>query len=425
MLCRRDPLRLHAERTISRRDLMFETRHRRKAPRTSRSILAAVLVLALTLCVLFALLDAVLDTQSRMVKYAVFLALAVAAALVFHAVLMRWLTRLWGGEPHRILEFCRRLSVPYTDPPEGFTCEVEGTLGALLLAIGGRIRRLREATRESSEKLNTGVEQLSASTNELLFSTQMQAASVGEAKEMMLRMGEHIGSVASLVRETAEHSRRAAELTTESEATMESALSEVRGVSVALGRASTQIHDLLAHAADIDKIALVIKDIANKTNLLALNATIEAASAGSAGKGFAVVASEVRSLAERTHEATREIASTIQLIQEQTRSTVTAIEETTGMLASGEHKAETAARSLGVIRNENQIMLDRIAHLVVQTAEQKEISATVTNDVSAVLDAASQTDQVTERTVQTSILLSEIATHLSTQALAQPVSAAD
>lgn len=80
--------------------------------------------------------------------------------------------------------------------------------------------------------------------------------------------------------------------------------------------------ELSTHAASIESILGLIRDIAGQTNLLALNATIEAARAGDAGRGFAVVAQEVKSLASQTANATDEITKKINAIQEATKGTV-------------------------------------------------------------------------------------------------------
>ena len=87
-----------------------------------------------------------------------------------------------------------------------------------------------------------------------------------------------------------------------------------------------QINDMSTATAQISEIMKVIENIAEQTNLLALNATIEAARAGEAGKGFAVVACEVKTLAEQTADATEQIRSRIQDVQQRTTTAVGSID---------------------------------------------------------------------------------------------------
>ena len=91
------------------------------------------------------------------------------------------------------------------------------------------------------------------------------------------------------------------------------------------------VRSLGSQARDVERIMEVISDIADQTNLLALNAAIEAARAGDAGRGFAVVADEVRKLAEKTMNATRDVANHIEGIQK-------------GVDRTGQDMAETSRR---------------------------------------------------------------------------------
>lgn len=83
-------------------------------------------------------------------------------------------------------------------------------------------------------------------------------------------------------------------------------------------KSNEQVRELSASAKLIGDVVVLIREIAERTNLLALNATIEAARAGDMGKGFAVVASEVKGLAGQTAKATEEIAGHVQAIQSST-----------------------------------------------------------------------------------------------------------
>lgn len=287
-----------------------------------------------------------------------------------------------------------------------------GSLGAALAELSGRFENLSAAATSGADKVNSSVEQLSASANEILFNSQMQAASVNSAKEMMSNMSERIANVSQLAQDTEQHSRQATSLSAKGESAVEETVREMHSISDAMSNASSQIHTLLKHAEDIGKVAIVIKEIAGQTNLLALNAAIEAAGAGEAGRGFAVVADEVRALSGRTANATKEIAATIQLMQEQTRNAVTVIEETVPMIGVGAQKATGAADALRAIRSETELTLDRISQLVVHANEQAQLATSVVNDVSQVLDMASQTDAVADRASKTSVFLANMAAQL-------------
>jgi methyl-accepting chemotaxis protein len=91
--------------------------------------------------------------------------------------------------------------------------------------------------------------------------------------------------------------------------------------------AQRYISEMDQAASQIGSIVEVIQDIADQTNLLALNAAIEAAGAGDAGKGFAVVANEVKALARQSYEASNQITSQIELVQQRTQTAISIIQK--------------------------------------------------------------------------------------------------
>ncbi len=114
-------------------------------------------------------------------------------------------------------------------------------------------------------------------------------------------------------------------------------VASIRSLASEVDQGATAITEVETHAASIDSIVDVIREIADQTNLLALNAAIEAARAGEQGRGFAVVADEVRTLAQRTRDATSEIQSTIERLQSTAERAVAVIT----------HGRDQARRSVG------------------------------------------------------------------------------
>jgi len=149
--------------------------------------------------------------------------------------------------------------------------------------------------------------------------------------------------------------------------------------------ATIKVQELGVAAKEISKVTEVITNIASQTNLLALNATIEAARAGEAGKGFAVVAHEIKELAQQTAKASGQIKNQIDGIQSSTSSTVTQIEQITG-----------------VINNVN----DTITGITTAVKEQ----ASATEEISSnVAQAAQGLSEVNENVAESSTVSSQIA----------------
>ena len=166
-------------------------------------------------------------------------------------------------------------------------------LGKMKDSLAGVVLQVRS----SADAVVTASGQVSAGTTDLSQRTEEQASSLEETAASMEEL-------ASTVKQNADNARQADELARNASKRAEQGGAEVVRVVATM----TEISD---SARKITDIVSVIDSIAFQTNILALNAAVEAARAGEQGRGFAVVAAEVRSLAQRSAQAAKEIKDLI------------------------------------------------------------------------------------------------------------------
>jgi methyl-accepting chemotaxis protein len=151
------------------------------------------------------------------------------------------------------------------------------------------------------------------------------------------------------------------------------------------------VRALGSQARDVERIMEVISDIADQTNLLALNAAIEAARAGDAGRGFAVVADEVRKLAEKTMNATRDVADHIKGIQNGVERTGRDMEETSERVDQAVTLAQSsgdALREIVELSGSSATHINEIADDTRRQAETGERISRIVRQVSGISEAS-------------------------------------
>lgn len=236
-------------------------------------------------------------------------------------------------------------------------------LEELLVEVNSAVESIALASSEISssiEEMAAGMQQQSVQAGEVAAATEEMTSTIQENMRAAARASEQ-------ARQTGDNARTSGHVVSETIDGMNSLAAivlESAEVVRELGRSSSQIGEVTA----------VIGEIADQTNLLALNAAIEAARAGDQGRGFAVVADEVRKLAERTAKATKEIAIMITRIQQDTISSVKAMERGTSEVEKGKQLASEAGNALDVIITGVQSIAATIDIVARASEEQYETS---------------------------------------------------
>ena len=179
--------------------------------------------------------------------------------------------------------------------------------------------------------------------------------------ESFVELQRSLSGLASTMKSEQQGAVEAASASSQSREAMARIAANLHTVSEKTQQTAHSVENLNERAGQIGGIVMLIKEIADQTNLLALNAAIEAARAGEQGRGFAVVADEVRKLAERTSHATSEISTLVASIQDEILSAKTQMETEAGQSESFSQQGEAATESLHDLLNLSHKMEGAIA----------------------------------------------------------------
>ena len=159
---------------------------------------------------------------------------------------------------------------------------------------------------------------------------------------------------------------------------------------------SKRIKRLGESSQEIGEITELISDITEQTNVLALNAAIQAASAGEAGRGFSVVAEEVQRLAERSAEATRQIATLVRVIQSDTQDAILAMERSTQGVVDGAKLSDNAGSALSEIDQVSRRLSDLIEQISHSTSTEAQSAQAVAQNIQRILAVTERTSAGTQ-----------------------------
>jgi methyl-accepting chemotaxis protein len=241
----------------------------------------------------------------------------------------------------RVAEFDLTTDIEGHDRDE--TGRLLGSLGSMQEALRALVGQVRDAAQNisgASSEIAHGNDNLSHRTESMASGLQRTAASMGDMSQTIQQAAHAAQQADALAGSASEAATRGSEVTARVLATMRQ-----------LEQSSRRVVDIVG----------VIESIAFQTNILALNAAVESARAGEQGRGFAVVAAEVRSLANRSAQAAKDIQALIR--------------ESTVQVGLAAGLAEDAGRSMGDIHQAVQSVTAIVADIAVRARTQSEGTA--------------------------------------------------
>ena len=221
-----------------------------------------------------------------------------AASLALGSLVAWWLTRSITRPLGEAVAVAQRVAAgDLTAQIDATRTDEAGQLLAALKQMNDSLVKVVGNVRQASDSISTGSTEIAAGNQDLSARTEQQASALEQTAASMEELG-------ATVRQNADNAKQANQLA-QSASTV-----AVRGGD-AVGQVVQTMKGINESSRKIADIISVIDGIAFQTNILALNAAVEAARAGEQGRGFAVVASEVRSLAQRSADAAKEIKALI------------------------------------------------------------------------------------------------------------------
>ena len=296
----------------------------------------------------------------------------------------------------------------------------EDITGAIADSINYTVEELRTlvtSVQRTADQVAQTTTEVDANSTELLVASKEQLHEIQETGASVVAMAGRINEVSSQAEESARVARQALAAAETGLQAVQDAIGGMNAIRDQIQETSKRIKRLGESSQEIGEITELISDITEQTNVLALNAAIQAAAAGDAGRGFSVVAEEVQRLAERSADATRQIAALVKGIQSDTQDAIGAMERSTQGVVEGARLSDNAGAALTEIDQVTRRAADLIEQIAGISAREARQANGVADNIQHIFAVTEQTSEGTQVTASQVRELSKMA-----EALRQSVS---